>query len=213
MLRIFKRRISRKEEVLEEIEKFKILQHYLSQDQFAGSLEFITDYRIGDRREMLLCGLQEYVPGKILDPWGVLSDSHMQDLLAQMGHGAAARSHLLETARHHTARLIGNIKQMIAGSGYIPDLSGVGNLMLTAEGGVKLVDINNITSVATDDSIPIDDKGYPACDRSILVLALLEQKILHRRDLKGEPLYDHYLDPQRLRRTKLAENRFYLALK
>ena len=213
MLRIFKRRIHQKGEVQEEIDKFKILQQHLTEDQFAGSLEFITDYRVGDHSEMLLCGLQEYVPGKILDPWGLLSDAHLQDLLTQMGHGAAASARLLESVRRHTARLINNIKQMISNSGYIPDLSGVGNLILTAEGCVKLVDINNITAVTTDDTIPLDDKGYPACDRSIQVLALLEQKILHRNHMADDPLYARHLNAQRLRQTKRAEDRFYRNLR
>jgi hypothetical protein len=209
MLRIFKRRISKKEEVQQEIKKFKILERYLTEDQYAASLEFITDYFVGDRREILLCGLQEYVAGKILDPWGLLTNAHLQDLLAQMGHGAAASTRRLPEIHHHTARLIKNIKRMVNNSGYVPDLSGVGNLILTAQGRVKLVDINNITAAATDDSIPIDDKGYPACDRSIQVLALLEQKILNRTHLAADPLYDHYLNPQRLRQTRRAEDHFY----
>ena len=101
----------------------------------------------------------------------------------------------------------------ITNSGYIPDLSGVGNLILTAEGCVKLVDINNITAVTTDDTIPLDDKGYPACDRSIQVLALLEQKILHRNHMADDPLYARHLNAQRLRQTKRAEDRFYRNLR
>lgn len=209
MLRIFKRRISGLDEVLAEIEKFKIMQGYLHKNQFAGSLEFITDYYVAGKKEMLLCGLQEYVPGKIVDPWGLLSEAHLRDLLVQMGHEMKQMPPLLATIWRHTATLVKNVKHMIMESGYIPDLSGVGNLILTVEGRIKLVDINNITPVATDDAIPIDDKGYPACDRSVQVLALLEQKILHRSDLQNEPLYTHYLNPQRLRQTQQAEDRFY----
>jgi hypothetical protein len=94
----------------------------------------------------------------------------------------------------------------------VPDLAGVGNLLLTPEGKVKLVDINNISKVSFGSGIPIDDKGYPVCDKSIQALSLLEQKILAKAINKKDPVYKTFLESQRMRRVKALEDKFHFSM-
>jgi len=74
------------------------------------------------------------------------------------------------------------LKGLISEAGYVPDLAGSGNLILTAAGLIKLVDINNVSRVSFDSSIPLDDRGYPVCDKSVEALSMLE------KNLAGRPL-------------------------
>jgi len=97
-------------------------------------------------------------------------------------------------------------------TGYIPDLAGFGNLILTLEGNLKLVDINNIVEIKFNDSIPIDDKGYPSCDVSIEVLSLLEKDILQKNVQIDDPLYQFFLSPLRKIKVKALEKQFYKSL-
>jgi hypothetical protein len=94
----------------------------------------------------------------------------------------------------------------------VPDLAGVGNLLLTPEGEVKLVDINNISKVSFGSAIPIDDKGYPVCDKSIQALALLEQKILVKAIDKKDAVYKAFFEPQRMMRVKALEDKFHFSM-
>jgi hypothetical protein len=98
---------------------------------------------------------------------------------------------------------------MISEVRFIPDLAGAGNLIVTRTGHVKLVDINNISPVAFDDAIPLDDKGYPVCDKSIEALALMEAKFLGRAIDGNEAVYRHFLDPARLERVRDHEAAFH----
>ena len=98
---------------------------------------------------------------------------------------------------------------MITQTGYIPDLAGLGNLVLTPHGRLKLVDINNIVTIRFDDSIPIDDKGYPSCDVSIEVLSILEWKIHQKKIPSEDPLYHFFLSPERKKKVTLLEKKFY----
>jgi len=98
---------------------------------------------------------------------------------------------------------------MIAETGYIPDLAGFGNLILTLDGNLKLVDINNIVKIKLNDSIPIDDKGYPSCDVSVEVLSILEKDILQKNIKIDDPLYNLFLSPLRKVKVKTLEKKFY----
>jgi hypothetical protein len=97
---------------------------------------------------------------------------------------------------------------MILEGGCIPDLSGVGNLILTPAGNIKLVDINNISPVVFGDEVSIDDKGYPVCDKSIEVISILEQKLLQRPIDMKETIYGTFLNPRRMKRVKAVEKKF-----
>ncbi len=88
---------------------------------------------------------------------------------------------------------------------------GVGNLLLTPQGGVKLVDINNISRVSPDPTIPLDDRGYPVCDKSIAVLFHIEKRLAGRSPRRDEPLYAPFLNPDRIARVREAEERFHLS--
>jgi len=98
---------------------------------------------------------------------------------------------------------------MIVEKAHVPDLAGVGNLVMVPSGEIKLVDMNNISRVAFDSDIQLDDRGYPVCDKSIEALSLLESKLLGRPVDTSEAIYRHFLDPQRLRAVQVREEIFY----
>ena len=98
---------------------------------------------------------------------------------------------------------------MIIDTGYIPDLAGIGNLILTPDGGLKLVDINNIVKIKLDNTILIDDKGYPSCDVSVEVLSILERDILQKDISMDDPLYRIFFPAKRRKKVKALEKKFY----
>ena len=102
-------------------------------------------------------------------------------------------------ARKKGSQFTDRFKRMITHSGYIPDLAGVGNLIITSSGEVCLVDINNISPVSNDATIPLDEKGYPVCDKSIEALSLIEEKIVGRPIDMEEKIYQQFLSSQRKR--------------
>ena len=91
---------------------------------------------------------------------------------------------------------------MILQTNRVPDLAGVGNLILTRSGNIKLVDINNISRVSFDRTIPLDDRGYPVCDKSIEALSLLERKLTGRSLDGRDIIYNTFLDPERMKDVK-----------
>ncbi len=102
---------------------------------------------------------------------------------------------------------------MITRTGYIPDLAGIGNLILTRAGDLKLVDINNIVEIKLNDTILLDDRGYPSCDVSIEVLSILERDILQKKiPIKDDPLYCFFLSPERRKKVFAIEKEFYANL-
>lgn len=214
MLRIFTNRFACLADVLEEGRMYEIIETYLSTDHIAASNEFIADYIRSGRHEIVLCGLQDYVEGEIMDPWSFFYKKHFAELcrtLRAKQHEAPARSleDLVRKGRRSAESLIGRLKRMVLEAGYIPDLSGIGNLILTPAGNIKLVDINNISRVTFEDAIPTDDKGYPVCDKSIEVIAILEREVMGRPIDMNEPLYAKFLDPVRMENVKTQEEKFY----
>jgi hypothetical protein len=247
MLRIFMSRFKRFSEALAEARIYKLIEASLGAGHVAASSEFIVSYRRdGSRQEILLCGLQDYVAGEILDPWDLeggdsetgelerrelkrgapdrgrlfreasIRGNHLERLCrsiqARQGVvGDEALSDLIERARSSAEDLVGRLKRMILGTGCIPDLSGIGNLILTNDGDIVLVDINNVSTVIMDDLIRTDDKGYPVCDKSIEVVAILERRLLERTIDMANPIYGHFLDPARMRRVSRLEEEFFKA--
>jgi hypothetical protein len=217
MLRIFRTRFDDLEHAKEEIERVKIVLKFLNPNQLALSDEFLVTYYWNGSSDQLLCGLQEYVKGEILDPWSPIDTNHLRELLTRLAPDQVnAREYtaeqLSESVRHRAAVFIENIKKMILGAKHIPDLAGVGNLLLTYEGNIKLVDINNISKVHFDSTIRIDDRGYPVCDKSIQALYLLEEKMLQTPIEKDTKIYKAYLDPSRIRDVKQVEREFHLSM-
>jgi hypothetical protein len=214
MLRIFRTRLPTLESALSEIARVNVVATYLGPEFIAASSEFIVDYHGPEGPVIMLCGFQDYVDGEMLDPWSLLDELRLLPTLYENLFEAPERSEThrqawIDTARRRGARFIQAVKRMIGEVRYIPDLAGAGNLIVTRTGHVKLVDINNISPVAFDDAIPLDDKGYPVCDKSIEALALMEAKFLGRAIDGNEAVYRHFLDPARLGRVQDHEAAFH----
>jgi len=233
MFRILRNRFETKEAVFQEIQKYNTLLKFLGPDLIACSEEFMADYAGGKKNQIILCGLQEYVEGQILDPWRLFGDNYLMDLflsmpqtggsdllaeatqagiaLAEVAQAEIAQA-VVETAKKNIATFVEKVRQMIAQTHYIPDLAGIGNLILTPSGALKLVDINNIVEIKLSDTILLDDKEYPSCDVSIEVLSILERDILKRDISEEDPLYRFFLSPERKKRRTAIENEFYANL-
>ncbi|MFH1953001.1 MAG: hypothetical protein ABIL06_15435 [Pseudomonadota bacterium] len=217
MLRIFRTRFDSLRNAEEELRRVKIVETYLAPAHVARSNEFLVDYLLQGKYEPLLCGLQEYVIGEVLDPWGCLDKDHLTSLFWRIDSGGIKDAlPTIETwgqkIRKHADKILGRIKAMIVEANYVPDLAGIGNLLLTRTGNIKLVDINNISKVSFDPSIPRDDRGYPVCDKSIEALSLLEEKLLGKSINRRAPIYRTFLDPGRVNEVRSIEKEFHLSL-
>ena len=214
MLRIFRTRLETLASGLAEIARVKVVEDYLGPDFIAESSEFLVDYHGPAGSTIMLCGFQAYVEGEILDPWSLLDGEHLLPSLYESLHRAEERSDAhrrrwISDTRQNGRRFVRQIKQMIAEVKHIPDLAGAGNLVLPKSGEIKLVDINNISSVVFDDKIMLDDKGYPVCDKSIEALSLIETKVLGRPIDRHERIYQFFLDSERMRKANHKEETFY----
>ena len=214
MLRIFRSRLHTLDSALKEIGRVKLVERYLAPDCMAASTECIVEYRRPGGSDLLLCGFQDVVRGEVLDPWSLLES---RDLLAAL-HAAvcqpdpATASSLGEwtgRVRKSGVDFIRRIKRMIAEVGHVPDLAGVGNLFVTAGGGIRLVDINNICAVRFDSAIHLDEKGYPVCDKSVEALFLIEKKLLGGPVDRRERVYRWFLNPERRKAVKKSEASFW----
>ena len=217
MLRIFRKRFDSRHEALEEIVKYRILLSFLPAGSFAVSDEFLVSYRIPGAWDTLLCGWQEYVVGKSLDPWQMTDADFLPRFFEVMRTdrrfmNRRSTDELIRRFQRHTADLVDGIKAMIRTAGYIPDLAGVGNLLVTPDGRPKLVDINNITPVFVSSEIRVDDKGYPVCDKSIEVVSILEACLPGRAVSENDPVYSPFLDPERRNDVRALEEQFYKSL-
>jgi len=211
ILRIFRTKFKSLKDAEEELRRIKIIANYLAPDYLAKPEEFLVNYIRGGKYEILLCGLQEYVKGEIIEPWGHLDDNHFISMLGDMGIDDSAMiiSQWSRKVRKNVENFVSKIKQMIMETNHVPDLAGVGNLLFTKSGDIKLVDINNISSVSFDHTIKLDDRGYPVCDKSIEVLFLLERKLSGGASLIDTPLYKTFLDPERMKEVKAIEKDFH----
>jgi hypothetical protein len=115
----------------------------------------------------------------------------------------------LHMVQQHARTFVGKLRDMILNARTVPDLAGAGNLILTPTGNIKLVDINNISRVSFCATIPVDDRGYPVCDRSIEALSLLEEKLLQKQPEKEDRIYSIFLNPERIRAVRGIERAFY----
>ena len=218
MLRIFKTRFDSLTGVFEEIRKVKIIEKYLPSDSYAKSEEFIVDYIWNGNRDFILCGLQEYVTGEILNPWETMGINQLENLFAGISVNrrnalGMTTEQLVKRFQKRVENFIKSVKKMILEASYVPDFAGVENLIITSEGDIKLVDINNISRVSFGPDIKLDDKGYPVCDKSIEAISILEQKLLDRPIDKSETLYKIFLDPQRMKEVSVLEEKFHRSLK
>ena len=213
MFRIFRTHLETLEKALAETARVKLVERYLADGYMARSTECIVDYKGPDGRDLVLCGFQEYVPGEVLDPWTILDST---DLLSVLYHAVSQRKDArplpeeqwMKTIRQHGEEFVRRIKRMVTEAGHIPDLAGSGNLIVNDQGDIRLVDINNISPVAFDASIRLDEKGYPVGDKSVEALSLIEEKLFGRTVDRDDPVYRHFLEPQRLIRVSEKERQF-----
>ena len=218
MLRILRRRFNSLSEAREELRRVKIVETYLAPDHIAKPAEFLVHY-VGPRKwETLLAGLQEYVSGEVLEPWGDLGRDRLISILARLGIDEDEDRTVIvarweDEVRKRAQDFITRLKKMIVETKLVPDLAGIGNLILTRTGDIKLVDINNISEVSFDPVIRLDDKGYPVCDRSVIALSHLEQELLGIPPQMDDPIYGTFLDPERIEKVKEAEKKFHLSMK
>lgn len=209
MFRILRTRFSHLGQALDEINNYTMILKFLGPERMAVSQEFIVEYRGPSGSEILLCGLQEYVKGEMLDPWNLQGKSPLDIFVPASFSGTTSEKQWLKKLLGSIEGFVGQIKKMILAKGCIPDLAGNGNLLVTPRGDLKLVDINNIIKVHYNDMILLDDKKYPACDKSVEVLALLEQKVLKNINFMDEKLYRHFFTPERQARVTQLEEKFY----
>lgn len=206
MLRIFRRKFRHIDEAFQETRRLRKVERYLSLRHLARSDEFLTDYRSPSGRDLLLCGLQEFVDGRELNPW-MPPD---REILFRDAREDADRFFLHFQCR--LADFVERVKRMAREVALLPDLAGQGNLLVTPDGEVKLVDINNICRIRTGDDIPLDDKSYPVCDKSIEALALLEGMATGRDPDRSEPPYRRFLTPERMDRVRDLDRTFHRTL-
>ncbi|MEJ2641137.1 MAG: hypothetical protein P8010_16340 [Desulfosarcinaceae bacterium] len=209
MLRIMRTRFHTLEEVLEETNKYALMLKCLGPDLIAKSNEFIVEYHGAGEREIVLCGLQEYVDGATLDPWALFGQAPLEILYRSRFSDAEREDSWLANALASIDDFVKRVRGMIADEGHIPDIAGNGNLILTKAGKIKLVDINNILRIDRYDTILIDDKGYPACDKSMEVLVILEEKILKNKVVSKDPLYSRFLEQDRRKKVEELEAQFF----
>jgi hypothetical protein len=215
ILRIFRTRFAGLEEARHELKRVRIMQDYLEPSYMARPEEFLVDYACDGNPDFLLCGLQEFVEGEIFEPWHHVSEDLLRSLFRNMvqpaGDSGKGSDAWVESVIRNVEGFVRQARRMIAEAHHVPDLAGVGNLILTRTGELKLVDINNISRVSFDSKIPLDDRGYPVCDKSIRVLSRLEQELLGRLTEKNDPIYRTFLDPKRIDQVKVLEEQFHLS--
>lgn len=218
MLRLFRSRFRDRDEAEEELRRVKVILSYLGANCLATSEEFLVSYHVLGQTELLLCGLQEYVDGEILDPWTRFDDDHLAFLFTRMDpenqkNMTKETESWISTVRKKAEHFIKKIKAMILEANLVPDLAGIGNLLLTSNGDIKLVDINNVSSVVFGNTIQLDDRGYPVCDKSIEALFRLEQDFVGPSDYSESDIYRVFLNPLRMKEVRAIEEAFHQAMK
>jgi hypothetical protein len=211
MLRIFRTRFRNLREAEEELYRFKIIETYLAPLHMARSNEFLVDFTGRDQRELLLCGLQEYMEGETINPWNRLDDKELASLKERMSdlESPESQKEWIANVRGRAEGLVQRLKELISKAGYVPDLAGSGNLILTPSGLIKLVDINNISRISFGSSIPLDDRGYPVCDKSVEALSMLERNLVGRPLDPEEEVYKVFLAPARMEKVLALERQFH----
>ena len=213
MLRIFRTRFKTLGEAEEELARFKIIETYLAPLYVARSNEFLVDFTGTGKKEPLLCGLQEYMQGEMINPWNRLNDEELASLRQRMHdpEDLESEKEWIAGVRTHAERFVLQLKKLIHKAGYVPDLAGSGNLILTPSGLIKLVDINNISRVSFDSSIPLDDRRYPVCDKSVEALSMLEKNLAGRPLDPEDEIYKLFLAPGRMETVRRLESEFHRA--
>lgn len=214
MLRVFRTKFPGRQQAYEELNRVLVIAAYLGPHYYARSSEFLVSYLLDGNYDILLCGMQEYVEGLPLEPWGFLNANRLADNLMRPGVGAkdftgSDRDKMIAIIQANSDEFVHRVKKMILETGLIPDLAGDGNLVLTDDGIIKLVDINNISRISYDNNIAVDDKGYPVCDKSVEALYELEKRLSSRPVDITEELYRTFLEPTRKSTVQELEKEFH----
>jgi hypothetical protein len=214
ILRIYKNRFTSLGSAIQSIKDIKTLERYLGDTNCARSFEFLVSYKNENGYDWMLGGIQEYIQGMVLDPWGFIDSETLGEYCLKVGLEIddsllPDQKILAQRVRRKTENFISKVKTMIEKSQLMPDLAGAGNLILTPQGDIKLVDNNNITPVSYSSQISVDDFGYPVTDKSVEALSFLETKVLGRQLDLNTKLYRTYLDNQRMLEVKDLESAFH----
>ncbi len=215
MLRIFRTRFKDLHAAQEELNRVRTVDRYLGPEHVARSEEFLVDYGCGPSREILLCGLQEYVAGEIIDPWSRLDAEYLKALMGRLTVDMefplkCGVEKWLTRVQRMAQTFLRRTRCMIQQKGLIPDLAGVGNLIMTAWGNMKVVDINNISEISAESSIPLDDKGYPVCDKSVQALAGVQERLAGEPVSNTDELYSIFLEPGRMKCVEAMVRAFHM---
>lgn len=214
ILRIFRTRFAGLQDAENEIARVKQVIRFLGPECLALSEEFLVSYGLEGPSEILLCGLQEYVEGAVFDPWTTLSDQRLKALLRLIARenrwtgGVPGEGIQVEAVKEKAQIFVARTKRLVAEAGLMPDLSGVGNLLIDRAGAIRLVDINNISSRPPDGVVPLDDQGYPVWDKSIEALYRIETWAAGRVPAMDAEPYRCLTDPERRRMVHEIERRF-----
>ncbi|MCG6893231.1 MAG: hypothetical protein LJE65_06465 [Desulfobacteraceae bacterium] len=206
MLRIFRHKFRRLDEAFQETRRLREVERYLTRRYLARSEEFLVDYQSPAGPDVLLCGLQDFVEGFELNPWLPPGG----DMFRRCHGEDAAR--IFRVFQNRLGDFVVRVKRMAREVALLPDLAGQGNLLVTSEGAVTLVDINNISRVRPGDAIALDDKGYPVCDKSVEALALMETIATGTEPDRSDALYGAFLTPERKERVQVLDRRFHRKL-
>lgn len=215
MLRIFRKRFESLSDAREELRKVGHLVAAMGPEYVARSEEFLVDYSHQGRFDMVLCGLQEVVEGEVLDPWGILDPEHLKGLFLRTASAGPAAHEMpagdwLQRVSRHACTFVRRLRGLCETTSLIPDLAGAGNLLLARSGHIRLVDINNISRVSLSPEIPLDDRGYPVCDKSIQALFLLQERLAQWPVDPSDPLANTFLSPQRMEAVRALVRDFHL---
>lgn len=211
MLRIFRTRFENLDQGLCETRRLKRVEHWLAPAFVAVSEEFYVDYCRDGRRQILLCGLQDYIHGTALDPWQAVCPGYLERLHHQFTAEIGARMELArfeEGLRENLDAFVAAVRNLMERENILPDLAGVRNLVVDADTRLRLVDINNIQDLDCGDTLVLDDKRYPVLDKSIEALDLLAFHLLGRRDLRDDALLARFFTPARRSQVEAAARRF-----
>ena len=140
---------------------------YLGPEFIARSQEYIVNIRSSAGELYYFMRPAGNVEGGILDPWSLWDQNSFNSYFSTKFRQENINQKSRATGFKSVENFVQKVRGMIFNAGYIPDLAGNGNILITAKGEIKLVDINNIIRIEENDTISLDDKLYPSCDKSI----------------------------------------------
>lgn len=211
ILRIMRTKFNNLAAVTVEIKKYKLIERYFDAESYAKSQEIIVDYNHNGKNKVMLIGIQDYVEGFRLNPWSAYIGFQIVDFLKISGIKNIDET--MAQILKNMANFVHLLKRFILKTRHIPDLAGIGNIMLKRSGNIVLVDINNISEVSFSDPIYVDNFGYPIVDRSIEAIFCLDKFCTPNEYDKNNFLYRKFLSDSRRKKVDAIEKEFDRKLK